>query len=352
MRGLQQRRRTRQRAIVMSDKYWNRLVSKQMEFATLPTEHPLLAFPDPEVERLLYDAHPDEEGYEAPLVLTRDVTVSHATGSFGVRVYTPDAEGAGRPLLVWCHGGAWAAGDLEGPEGDATSREVTERADAVVVSVDYRLATQGVQYPVPLDDVVAAYRWARENARGLGADPDRITLGGASAGGNLAAGAALWLRDNGDPLPAALALAYPTLHPRMPNPTPELQSKTARMSGSAAFAAEVLSPIVENYIGAQLDQAPVYAMPGLSEDLTGLPPAYIFNDEYDGLRASGERFAEQLAAAGSTVYLETIPDVAHGHFSRPGLPQSRQSHADLARWVLDNSAPTSARSLSAGVTSE
>ena len=102
------------------------------------------------------------------------------------------------------------------PEADHTSREICARSGAVVVSVDYRLAVEGVHYPVPNDDVVAAVRWAREHAAGLGADAERMTIGGGSAGANLIAGAVLRLRDEGDPLPRAVILIYPLVHPELP----------------------------------------------------------------------------------------------------------------------------------------
>ena len=123
------------------------------------------------------------------------------------------------PCLVWLHGGAFRMGDLDMPEADWTARQICERAGAVVVSVDYRLCVGGVTYPVPHDDVVAAVRWVRDNAAALGIDPDRISLGGASAGGNLATGAALRLRDDDGWVPAALLLAYTTFHAVVPPPS-------------------------------------------------------------------------------------------------------------------------------------
>lgn len=320
----------------MTDVYWERLVEGHKMVGSLSPEHPMLAHPDPELADRLAAETPDERNYVAPEIDSiRDVTVEYEEGSFGIRVYVPATHDARRPLLVWCHGGAWAAGDLDGAEGDATSREVAARAGAVVVSVDYRLATNGVHFPTPMKDAVAAYLWARAHADELGADPERITLAGASAGGNIAAGAALWIRDHSLPAPTSLALAYPTLHPVLPPPSAELQSKLDRVNRIAGASAEVLTPMVENYLGAPADEASPYAMPGVADDLTGLPPTYIFNDEFDGLRSSGEHFAHQLTAAGNHVVLETLPDVAHGHFARPGLAQSRASHRDLAAWVVD-----------------
>jgi acetyl esterase/lipase len=325
----------------MTDQYWDRLVAAYTEHVRLGAEHPNARYPDQGLRAQLEDPVEGESNYDAPVVKTQDLTLGDEPEVFQVRVYTPSSESSGRPLFVWIHGGAWAFGDLEGPEGDATAREVADRAAAVVVSVDYRLATQGVHFPIPLDDVVAAYRWARQNAERLGVDPARISLGGASAGGNLAAGAVLRLADDGDVLPAGVALAYPALHPVLPDPSPELQDRLNRISVGAAFGAAVYTPIVENYLGGPITSAVPHAMPGVADDLSVFPPTYIFNCEYDGLRSSGEQFAEQLRDAGVPVVCETIPAAAHGHLARPGLPQARQTHADLAAWVGAQVAPVS-----------
>jgi acetyl esterase len=317
----------------VADPYWDRLRALFLEHAQLGAEHPDTRTPDPALAERLRAPREGEADYVAPAAEVRDVTIEHETGSCTARVYTPHTDTTGRPLFVWCHGGAWAAGDLDGPEADATAREICARADAVVVSVDYRLAKDGVHYPVPLDDVVAAYLWAVDNAKDLGADPGRVTLGGASAGGNLAAGAALRIRDAGSPPPAALLLAYPCLHAELPPASPELREKLDHLSPAACFAPHLLTPIIENYLGAPIGEATPYAMPGLADDLSGLPRTMIINDEYDGLRASGERFAQQLHEAGVEVVVDTVPDVEHGHLSRPALPQLEQTYADVARWV-------------------
>src|SRR3954452_927450 len=146
------------------------------------------------------------EAFSAPYVDDRppDVRVDERRvpgphGDVPVRIYSPrdgTPSGAG---VVWMHGGAFVAGDLDMPEADALARELCARAGAVVVSVDYRLATGGGRFPGPHDDVVAAWRWTAEHAAELGIDPARLAIGGASAGGNLAAGAALRLRDEGGP---------------------------------------------------------------------------------------------------------------------------------------------------------
>src|SRR4051812_18098903 len=154
-----------------------------------------------------------------PAVDVRNDAASGPHGRIPVRIYTPPGGGADRPCLVWLHGGTFRMGDLDMPEADWTAREICARAGAVVVSVDYRLCVGGVTYPVPHDDVVAAVRWVRDNALSLGIDGDRISLGVASAGGNLATGAALRLRDDHGWVPAALLLAYTTFHAVVPPPS-------------------------------------------------------------------------------------------------------------------------------------
>jgi acetyl esterase/lipase len=133
--------------------------------------------------------------------------VFDGTGPHGpvpVRIYAPDSS-SGAPCLVWMHGGGFIGGHLDMPEADWVAREMVTRAGIVVVSVDYRLCTGGVAYPVPHDDVVAAMRWVRGNAAALGADGGRISIGGASAGATLAAYDDL--RPSGEAFAAALALA-------------------------------------------------------------------------------------------------------------------------------------------------
>ena len=287
---------------------------------------------DPELCKRLLAQSVKPERYAPPPAITTDTTAPGPHGSIPVRVYRPAADSVGAPMLVWCHGGGWVGGDLEMAEADATAREVCARAGATVVSVDYRLAGDGVWFPVPLDDVVAAFRWAVVEAAALGADPARVSLGGASAGANLAAGATLRLRDEFGLVPVALLLAYPCVHAALPPASAELAPKVAALTPAMAFAPEILTPTVENYLGGPLESATAYAMPALG-DLAGLPPTLILNAEYDGLRASGEAFAELLQAAGVEVEVRCEPGVAHGHLNSPWLPAAEASLTTIAAWV-------------------
>jgi len=132
---------------------------------------------------------------------------------------------AGDHLILAVHRGAE---DVLGPNVLAVRLLATDLG-AVVVSVDYRLAVDGVCYPVPHDDTVAAVAWVRDNADALGIDAGRISIGGASAGANLTAGAVLKLRDRDGWLPRALLFVYGVAHPVVPPPSPALSAALAEL---------------------------------------------------------------------------------------------------------------------------
>jgi acetyl esterase/lipase len=234
-----------------------------------------------------------------------------------VRIYTPAGGPAvDRPCLVWAHGGGFVGGDLDMREGDWTAREVCARAGAVVVSVDYRLAVDGVSYPVPHDDTVAAVCWVRDNATELGVDGGRISIGGASAGANLTAGAALKLRDRENWVPAALVLVYGVFHALAPPPGPSLAARLEELPALFRQREGESNPLSENYLGGPLSSADGYAFPATAV-LAGLCPALVLNAEYDHLRASGEAFTAALARAGVDVRQVRVPGVLHGFLNQP-----------------------------------
>lgn len=270
-------------------------------------------------------------------------------GPVPVRIYTPTAAAhAPRPALVWCHGGAFMHGDLDMPEADHVARGVAGRADAVVVSVDYRLCDEPpelggsrarpfpgtvgeVRAPIPLDDVCAAVTWVGENAQELGIDGTRLAIGGASAGANLAAAASLRLAEEGR-APSASLLMYLVAHPLSPEPTEEEAEALARTPGLLRFSAESMRVMSGNYIGGPLEQATPHDFPGLAsaEQLAGLPRTYIEADEFDDLRVSARRYAEQLRGAGAEVEYAVRRGVCHGHLNRVGLAEAQQSMDAMA----------------------
>jgi acetyl esterase/lipase len=267
---------------------------------------------DPDDPRAGFDAFTAALNYdEPPEVPVREDAAPGPHGSVRVRVYSPADDAADRPCLVWMHGGGFVAGDLDMPEADRVARELVVRAGAVVVSVDYRLAVGGVRYPVPHDDVVAAVRWARRSADTLGIDPGRIAVGGASAGGNLAAGAVLRMRDEDRWLPTILLLAYSAVHAVVPAPTPALAAMMQHVPRAMRFLPSDRDEMTRNYLGGAPSRADGYAMPA-GAVLDGLGPVLLVNAEYDDLRPSSEAFAAALALAGVDVQQVTVKTVLHG----------------------------------------
>lgn len=247
-----------------------------------------------------------------------------------VRVYPArEPNGTG---LVWAHGGAFALGELDMPESDWLAHQLAARG-TTVVAVDYRLAPVpkewavtahpprgGHHYPAASDDVIAAWSWTVDNAARLRIARERLALGGASAGGNLAAGATLRLIESGfATLPVLVILAYPTLLAVQPAPDPELRAALDANPDADRFGPAAVRAMYENYLGVPLDDAPIAAIPGLATpaDLAQFPPTLIVNDEVDELRVSGEAFAATLRAAGRPVEVVTEPGTEHGHLNRP-----------------------------------
>lgn len=315
----------------MTDVYWERVVAVAAALQAAAGAGDETG--DRELISRLTLPRAGEAAYLRPPADVRDAVVPSASHHVPVRIYRPHEAESSRSLLIWCHGGAFLGGDLDMPEADAVAREIANRAGAVVVSVDYRLCVNGVHFPAPSDDVMVVYDWALRHAANLGVDPARISLGGASAGACLIAGLALRIRDAGGPQPAALVLAYPVVHTVLPAASTELAQKLAGLNPAMAFAPEVIEPVMENYVGGPAETASPYAAAGLATDLSGLPATLIINCEYDGLRASGERFAEQLRESGVEVEVQLAADVAHGHLNRPGLPQAQVSLGQIGDWV-------------------
>jgi acetyl esterase/lipase len=314
-------------AEIAGDPYYERLRAGQREMARAAANDPAWA---------AVLAEQQEPSYTVPDVIVRDDVATGPDGPVPVRLYLPPQPGGkDRPLFVWCHGGGWVEGDLDMPEADATAREICARSGAAVVSVDYRLAGPGVHYPAPVDDALTVWRWAKDSCAEWGASARRAVLGGASAGGNIAAACALRLRDGHEELPAALALVYPALHAGIA-PLDASQRQACGISETVESIYRTgLALMLENYAGAPLAEAAPYVIPG-SLDPTGLPPTLIVTCEQDILRFSGEQFATSLEAAGVRHRLVMAPGVGHGHINTPWLAAAQDTFAVMAEWVSNS----------------
>jgi acetyl esterase len=218
-----------------------------------------------------------------------------------VRVYGPAGRRAVLPGLVYIHGGGFALGSVDGD--DARAREIAAAAQAVVVSVEYRLAPEH-PFPAGLRDCTAALGYLAHNAADLGVDPRHIGVAGNSAGGGLAAATALMARDRGGPELCMQYLSIPELDDRLDTP-----SMRAFTDTPVANRANVILTW-QHYLAGQ--QATAYAAPARAADLTGLPPSYVAVCEFDPLRDEGIEYARRLVQAGVPVELHLYPGTFHG----------------------------------------
>ena len=255
---------------------------------------------------------PGQQGEDAspePVGNVTDLALSGPGGDLPIRIYRPRGSGP-FPALVYFHGGGWVFGNLENT--DAACRALTNMARCLVISVDYRLAPEH-RYPAAVDDAYAAVRWVFENAASIDSDPQRVAVGGESAGGNLAAVVCLRARDQGDPLPIYQALIYPVTNYAFDTPS------YAENADNPALSRDTMRWFWQQYLpDEQAGQQP-YASPLRAPDLSGLPPAVIITAEYDPLRDEGEAYAQRLRDAGVPVVSSRYSGMVHLFFRLTAL---------------------------------
>jgi acetyl esterase len=241
------------------------------------------------------------------------------------------------PGLVWVHGGAFLFGDLDMPEANWVGLALATRGVAVL-SVEYRKAVGKNRFPVPSDDVLAAWKWANEHTELLGCSTDQLHLGGASAGGNLTAGVTKRCRDGAGPLPASLVLIYPLVHAPLPPISNEIEQAIAAKPDAMNLSAEDMHRINVQYAGSEQRLSDPYAFAANGE-LGGQPPCLILNAEADYLRASGEAYGQALEAAGVPTEVLFEPGSAHGHLNEPFTPEAARSIDHIVAWIANPHRP-------------
>ncbi|HEX6354555.1 alpha/beta hydrolase [Actinophytocola sp.] len=245
--------------------------------------------------------------YDPPVpVSIRDVVVP-GSPDVPVRVYAPEEQDGPLPGMVFIHGGGFILGSAAMFDSDAT--RIAAEVGAVVVSVDYRLAPEN-PFPAGLDDCYAALVWTAKSATELGIDPDRLAVGGDSAGGGLAAAVALLARDRGGPELCFQYLGIPELDDRLNTPSMQAYHDTPLWHRPAAeFSWDC-------YLGGPgirgTEDVSPYAAPARAEDLSGLPPAFVNVCQFDPLRDEGIAYAQRLAQANVPTELVLYPGTFHG----------------------------------------
>jgi acetyl esterase len=249
-----------------------------------------------------------------------DLTVPGASGPLRARLYRPNQE-SHLPTVVYLHGGGFVIGDLD--THDNICRELARGANAVVVSVDYRLAPEH-RYPAAADDAVAAVKWVIANAGELGGN-DVVAVAGDSAGGNLAAVATQQLHAEG----IALAAQF-LIYPAVAQDRSDFPSFKENGEGYL-LDLDSITWFDRHYVQDGTNRADAQLAPILARDFAGLPPAVILTAEYDPLRDEGEAYGRLLHAAGVKVETIRCDGMLHGFFDMGAI--SPGAHAWIERGI-------------------
>ena len=264
----------------------------------------------PVVARQYYDKACEMARGSPPVpAQVRDILIPGPATSLRARVYRPRDE-ANLPILVFFHGGGYTIGSLH--SHDAVCRHLSVEGDCIVVAVDYRLAPEH-PFPAAPDDAYAATCWVAKHGAQLGGDPQRIAVGGDSAGGNLSAVTCLQAKTCGGPKLVFQLLIYPGT-----DMTRSFPSHKAYGEGYLLTTA-LIDWFHDNYLGSQGREVDWMASPLHAADLQGLPPAHVITAGFDPLQDEGIAFGEKLEAAGVRVSFSHYPGMLHGFITQPGF---------------------------------
>jgi acetyl esterase len=252
----------------------------------------------------------------------------HAAGPEAVvplRLYEPVQGTWPHPVLVYYHGGGWVIGDLD--THDVVCRQLCRDSGWAVLSVDYRLAPEH-PFPAAPDDALAAVRWVREHGAAHGLDATRIALGGDSAGGNLAAVAAIAMRNAGDAPALLQLLIYPATDMRAVAP-----SHTHNGQGYV-LTADTIAYFRGFYTPQPAQWEDWRVSPLLADDLSHLPPALVLTAGFDPLRDEGRQYADALAAAGVKSQYVCFERQIHGFITMGRVIDEAHTALDLCAAAL------------------
>jgi acetyl esterase len=277
--------------------------------------------------RTQYEARIGLMAPAAHIATVTERTVQGPGGDLKLRIYRPVGEGP-FPLLVFFHGSGFVLCSLDTHDG--MCRNLCAGAGCVVVSVDYRLAPEH-KFPAGLDDCVFATSWVSEHAAELEGDAGRVVVGGDSAGGNLAAAAALRIRDEGGPVLLGQLLIYPVTDYYTPG-TPSYREN----ADGYGLTRDTMVWFWDHYLSDPAEAAEPYASPLRARDLSGLPAALVVTAEYDPLCDEGEYYAAKLRAAGTAATTSRWDGMNHGFFFWVGrVDKAGDAMAESCAWLRE-----------------
>lgn len=264
-------------------------------------------------------------GKVEPDVRVESLTVPGAEGDIPARAYRPGDQDSEAPLLVFAHFGGGVIGDLD--TCHAFCSILAKHARCAVLSVEYRLAPEH-RFPAGLEDMLAAWRWARDNTARFGAPEGRLAIGGDSMGGNFAAILSQEMKKSGEPQPVLQLLIYPAV-----DVASETQSMTT-YADAYPLSRDVMTWFMGHYLGPDDDPADPRLSPIRSADLGGLAPAILVTAGFDPLVDQAEAYARLLKAAGVPVVYRCYDALAHGFTAFTGaIPAADVACREIAGLV-------------------
>jgi acetyl esterase len=264
--------------------------------------------------RSRYRAPEDPE----PITRSEDRTIPGPAAGIPVRIYWPatESDSGPAPVVVFAHGGGFVFCDLDTHDG--ICRAMANGVGAIVISVDYRLAPESA-WPAAAEDVYATAAWAAAHAGELGGDPGRLVVAGDSAGGNLAAVAAVMARDRGGPSIAAQVLLYPVI-------AADFDTDSYRRFGTGYYNTRAAMQWYWDQYVPVADREHPHASP-IRAELAGLPPAVVVTAGCDPLCTEGDAYADALAAEGVPVTHRRYDDGIHGFMTLTVLTLAGRAQA-------------------------
>ncbi|MBS3695662.1 alpha/beta hydrolase [Rhodococcus qingshengii] len=264
----------------------------------------------PSQARELLNTTPAPEPITA-LECVEQLLVPTRAGAIRARLYrsTVPTPNSPTPALLYLHGGGFVLGTLDG--ADELCRAIAAGSAWTVMSLDYRLAPEN-PYPRALEDCIDAYAWLTRTAPELGIDPDRIGVGGDSAGGNLAAAVCLHRREEHSTLPVTQVLAYPAVDETFTTPS------WSEFADAPMLTVADARWFWEQYVGPEHQGDDQLAAPMRAKSLHGLPPALILTAEVDPIRDDAEAYAARLERDGVFVSLNRYAGIFHGFVTEIG----------------------------------
>ena len=255
-----------------------------------------------------------------PVASIEDRSIPTMAGDLPLRIYTPAGDGP-HPVLVFFHGGGWVVGNLD--SHDATCQALTNAAGCLTIAVDYRLAPEH-KFPAAADDCYEATKWAVLNAAAVGGDPQRVAVGGDSAGGNLAAAVALMAGDRGAPALCYQLLIYPVTNHAY-------DTESYRQNGDGyLLTKDSMTWFWDHYLAKHEDGQNPYASPLQAKYLNSPPPGLVITAGFDPLRDEGEAYGKRLQEAGADVKISRYDSTIHGFFSFFQFDAQKKALAEAA----------------------